>query len=69
MQTAPVLSPTCKQPASCAACLQIALLLRKEAEAAKAMEQLSEETSAAKAALVQALQACNESLLISKCGL
>ncbi|KAL0024480.1 hypothetical protein WJX77_008530 [Trebouxia sp. C0004] len=36
---------------------QIALLQRKEAEAAKAVKQLSEETNAAKAALVQALQA------------
>ncbi|DBA65600.1 TPA: hypothetical protein ACH3X2_002665 [Trebouxia sp. C0005] len=36
---------------------QIALLQQKEAEAAKAMEQLSEETSAAKAALMEALQA------------
>ena len=45
------------QPASCTACLQIALLRRKGAEAAKAVEQLREETSTAKAALVQALQA------------
>ncbi len=69
MKTADTLSRTCKQPASCTACLQIAMLQRKEAEAAKAMEQLSEETSAAKAALMHALQASSESVPISACGL
>ncbi len=69
MKIANVLSRTCKQPASCTACLQIALLQRKDAEAAKAMDQLSEETSAAKAALMHALQASSESVPISACAL
>ena len=71
MDIANTLSRTCKESrlASCHACLQIDLLQRKEAEAAKTVEQLSEETSAAKAALMQALQASSESLPISACGL
>jgi hypothetical protein len=44
------------------------MLQQKEAEAAKAVEQLSEETSAAKGALMHALQASSESLPISACG-